>query len=84
LGQSSSLSTPVPQIIQDRINRKAAYEETSKDISKWTHFVQRMRKADHLMFPMDAPKKENPTTLTLTKQHKVFFFFCSKQKKNFF
>ncbi|KAG0345146.1 hypothetical protein BG004_003929 [Podila humilis] len=56
-----TLAAPLPKIVQDRLNRSAAYEETKKEVSKWLPIVQQNRQAEHLAFPLNAPP---PATLT--------------------
>jgi len=56
LQKMKPLLTPLPDVVINRETRKAGYEKTSKDISKWQSFVQKNRTAETLNFPL------NPTT----------------------
>ncbi|KAL1920156.1 uncharacterized protein VTP21DRAFT_1302 [Calcarisporiella thermophila] len=55
LNTSQPLSAPLPKRIQEKFNRQAAYEEASKEISRWQPIVQENRKKDHLAFPLNRP-----------------------------
>ncbi|CAE6366140.1 unnamed protein product [Rhizoctonia solani] len=51
----SALSAPLPQRIQDRIDREAAYEQTKQEVQKWAPTMKRVREAEHLAFPLQGP-----------------------------
>ncbi|KJE96693.1 hypothetical protein CAOG_06972 [Capsaspora owczarzaki ATCC 30864] len=55
LSSAAKLSVPLSQFENQRIQRMVAYEDTSRDISKWVPTVKRMREAEHLSFPLNAP-----------------------------
>lgn len=46
------LEKPLPKYIQDKINRKVAYEETCNELGKWMPIVSQNRRAEHLQFPL--------------------------------
>lgn len=56
---TSALSVPLPQRIQERYNRKAAYELSKQEIERWQDVVQQNRRAEHLSFPMNPPTEHN-------------------------
>lgn len=58
-GKSSTYEVPLPQRIQQRHDRKAAYEISKQEISKWNDIVQQNRRADHLVFPLNKPTEHN-------------------------
>ncbi|KAG6840084.1 hypothetical protein C0991_009061 [Blastosporella zonata] len=74
LGSSSSkvktLSAPLPQRAQERLDREAAYEETKGEVDKWSATMKRIREAEHLSFPLQAPTAERVSNLTLAAKFK--------------
>ena len=58
-GKSSTYEVPLPQRIQQRHDRKAAYEISKQEVSKWNDIVQQNRRADHLIFPLNKPTEHN-------------------------
>ena len=58
-GKSSTYEVPLPQRIQQRHDRKAAYEISRQEVSKWNDIVQQNRRADHLIFPLNKPTEHN-------------------------
>ena len=59
LGRKSKvLSAPLSAPLQDRIDRKAAYSQSKAELDKWLPLVQHNRRADHLSFPLNAPKQQ--------------------------
>lgn len=54
---SSTLSVPLPRHIQQRLDRKAAYDLAAEEVNKWEDTVESMKVAQHLQFPMNPPKK---------------------------
>jgi U3 small nucleolar RNA-associated protein 14 len=65
------LPAPLSRNIQERIQREAAYVETSKDISKWASIVRRYHEADQLQFPLNESKPGLTTHATLVAQFKA-------------
>ncbi|KAF9358269.1 hypothetical protein BGX26_002137 [Mortierella sp. AD094] len=63
-----TLGAPLPKIVQDRLNRQAAYDETKKEVTKWLPIVQKNRQAEHLAFPMNAPPVDAPSSSTLASK----------------
>jgi len=46
------LEKPLEKVQKARVDRSVAYEETSKDISKWNATVQKNREAEQVTFPL--------------------------------
>ncbi|KAG7088812.1 hypothetical protein E1B28_012772 [Marasmius oreades] len=51
-----TLSAPLPQRTQERLDRAAAYEQTKEEVQKWSATMKRIQEADHLSFPLQ-PKE---------------------------
>jgi U3 small nucleolar RNA-associated protein 14 len=62
--RSAPVEAPLPKIIQDRVNRKAAYEKTSDEITQWQPLVKTNREARTL----DLNQR-----LILKKKYKLYF-----------
>ncbi|KAF9578142.1 hypothetical protein BGW38_006215, partial [Lunasporangiospora selenospora] len=60
-----TLAAPLPKIVQDRLNREAAYDTTKKQVSKWLPIIQENRKSEHLAFPMNQPVPETVTNMSM-------------------
>ncbi|KAF9098877.1 hypothetical protein BGX27_000711 [Mortierella sp. AM989] len=65
---AETLGAPLPKIVQDRLNRQAAYDETKKEVTKWLPIVQKNRQAEHLAFPMNAPPVDAPSSSSLASK----------------
>lgn len=52
------VAAPLPKRIQDRFDRKVAYQAVSEEVSKWEPTVMKNREADHLHFAAAPPKTE--------------------------
>ncbi|CAH2350181.1 U3 small nucleolar RNA-associated protein 14 [[Candida] railenensis] len=59
-----SLATPLPKRIQERHDRKVAYDITKEEVGKWEDIVQQNRQAEVLSFPMNPSVKHNDSALT--------------------
>ncbi|KAF8079316.1 Utp14-domain-containing protein [Lyophyllum atratum] len=74
LGSSSSktktLSAPLPQRAQERLDREAAYEQTKEEVDKWSGTMKRIREAEHLSFPLQAPTAGRVSNLELAAKFK--------------
>ena len=55
----STLSVPLPQRIQKRHERKAAYEISKDEVNKWNDVVLQNRRAEHLSFPLNPTVEHN-------------------------
>ena len=51
-GIPGKLAPPLAKRQQDRLDRSAAYDETKKELGKWTETVKQNRRADHISFPL--------------------------------
>ncbi|ANB10978.1 Utp14p [Sugiyamaella lignohabitans] len=52
-----TLAVPLAKRIQQKNDRKAAYELTKEEVSKWEETVKKNREAEHLQFPINpAPQ----------------------------
>lgn len=58
-GKTEALDVPLPQRIQQRHDRKAAYEISKEQVGKWRDVVQQNRQAEHLSFPMNPTPQHN-------------------------
>ncbi|KAG5724388.1 hypothetical protein E4T56_gene16087 [Termitomyces sp. T112] len=65
-----TLSAPLPQRAQERLDREAAYEQTKEEINKWSDTMKRIREAEHLSFPLQAPSATRVSNLTLAAKFK--------------
>ncbi|KAG5651215.1 hypothetical protein H0H81_009463 [Sphagnurus paluster] len=74
LGSSSSkvktLSAPLPMRAQERLDREAAYEQTKGEVDKWSSTMKRIREAEHLSFPLQAPTAGRVSNLELAAKFK--------------
>lgn len=63
-----ALDIPLARRIQQRHDRKAAYEFASDEVTKWEDTVKSIREADHLQFPIN-PKApvSRPTATTISE-----------------
>lgn len=50
-----AVKPPLAPIIQEQIDRKVAYKQASKQISKWLPIIKANREAEHLSFPLNEP-----------------------------
>ncbi|KAK6457385.1 Utp14 protein-domain-containing protein [Scheffersomyces xylosifermentans] len=62
--KSKALATPLPKRIQDRHDRKVAYEITKEEVSKWEDTVKANRQAEVLKFPMNPTSSHRDTATT--------------------
>ncbi|KAJ7914854.1 Utp14-domain-containing protein [Mycena leptocephala] len=53
-----ALAAPLPLRTQARVDREAAYEATKEEVDKWAPSMKRIREAEHLSFPLQAPKEQ--------------------------
>jgi len=87
------LTAPLSKREQDRLEREVAYEQTNKEVSKWTNIIKKNREADHVVFNNDEQKSVR-TNASLTTHFKVSIYNaihlnyillnCKELKKNFF
>lgn len=68
----SSLPVPLPQRIQQRHDRKAAYEISKEEVNKWKDTIQQNRQAEHLTFPLNSSAQHNESTMLVNStEHPV-------------
>jgi len=46
------LQAPLPRIVQDRLDRAAAYKLSKDEVQGWAPTIKRLREAEHLSFPL--------------------------------
>lgn len=90
--KSKALSAPLPKNIQDRNDRRVAYDITKEQVSKWQKAVEANLDADHLQFPMNQVSKsttgntfkaeETPSTELEQKVHDVLKQSALLDEKN--
>lgn len=51
------LPAPLPTVVQDRLDREAAYEKTKEEGQKWSGAMKRIKEAEHLQFPLQAKER---------------------------
>ncbi|AET41440.1 Utp14p Ecym_8152 [Eremothecium cymbalariae DBVPG len=69
-GDLKALDVPLPQRIQKRHERKAAYEISKDEVSRWSEVVQTNRKAEHLSFPLNGATRHDNTTAFIRSSEK--------------
>lgn len=67
---SATLTAPLPKRIQERHDRKVAYEITKEEVSKWEDTVKQNRQAEVLLFPMNPTVKHNDSAVTFKSDNK--------------
>ncbi|KAJ3563283.1 hypothetical protein NP233_g9033 [Leucocoprinus birnbaumii] len=65
-----TLSAPLPQRTQERLDREAAYEQTKTEVDKWSGTMKRIREAEHLSFPLQARSSGRVSNLELAAKFK--------------
>ncbi|PWN92861.1 small-subunit processome [Acaromyces ingoldii] len=65
-----ALAAPLPSIIQDRIDRSAAYDETKGQVQGWQPTMKRLREAQHLSFPLQPAPKHVASTASMAAYFK--------------
>ncbi|KAF9503812.1 hypothetical protein BS47DRAFT_1402036 [Hydnum rufescens UP504] len=68
--KNQPLSVPLHQRQQDRVDREAAYEATKEEVQKWAPTMKRIKEAEHLSFPLQAPAVLNTSSSELTSKFK--------------
>lgn len=51
------LAAPLPTVVQERLEREAAYEKTKEEGQKWSGVMKRVKEAEHLSFPLQASER---------------------------
>ncbi|CAH00618.1 Utp14p [Kluyveromyces lactis] len=70
-GKQTALATPLPQRIQKRLERKAAYEISKDEVNKWQDAVQHLRQAEHISFPLNPETQHNESNVFIKEQPNV-------------
>ncbi|KAG7442817.1 Utp14-domain-containing protein [Guyanagaster necrorhizus] len=60
-----TLSAPLPQRAQERLDREAAYEKTKEEVDKWSATMKQIQEAEHLSFPLQAKPEGRVSALEL-------------------
>ncbi|WVW83447.1 hypothetical protein I302_105468 [Kwoniella bestiolae CBS 10118] len=51
------VSAPLPTVVQERLDREAAYEKTKEEGQKWAGVMKRVKEAEHLSFPLQPEQR---------------------------
>ncbi|KAG2144709.1 Utp14 protein-domain-containing protein [Suillus bovinus] len=68
--KTKTLSAPLPQRAQERLDREAAYEQTKEEVDKWSATMKRIKQAEHLSFPLQAQPEGRVSNLELAAKFK--------------
>ncbi|EPQ27584.1 uncharacterized protein PFL1_04722 [Pseudozyma flocculosa PF-1] len=60
-----ALTAPLPAVLQDKLDRQAAYSVTKDEVQGWAPTIKQIREADHLSFPLQKPQTTRPSTAGL-------------------
>ncbi|CAD6893182.1 unnamed protein product [Tilletia controversa] len=63
--RTGALAAPLPAILQDRVDRAAAYEVTRAQVEGWQPTLKRLREAEHLSFPLQKQPETKSSNSTL-------------------
>ncbi|EDO14638.1 hypothetical protein Kpol_309p7 [Vanderwaltozyma polyspora DSM 70294] len=64
--KKSTLAVPLPQRIQKRFERKAAYEISKDEVNRWNDAVEQNKRSEFLHFPLN-PQTEHNHASTFTR-----------------
>ncbi|KAK0484734.1 Utp14-domain-containing protein [Armillaria novae-zelandiae] len=65
-----TLSAPLPQRAQERLDREAAYEKTKEEVDKWSATMKQIQEAEHLSFPLQVKPEGRVSALELAAKFK--------------
>ncbi|KAI0783149.1 Utp14 protein-domain-containing protein [Abortiporus biennis] len=68
--KNQTLSAPLPQRAQERLDREAAYEQTKEEVDKWSATMRHIKEAEHLSFPLQAKPAGRTSNLELAAKFK--------------
>ena len=68
---AKAVSVPLAPRMQEKLDRKAAKEQTEKSVSQWVPIVKKNREADTLSFPMNVPPAVNLSSGALIGKFEV-------------
>ncbi|KAE8209518.1 hypothetical protein CF327_g6501 [Tilletia walkeri] len=63
--KTGALAAPLPAILQDRVDRAAAYEVTRNQVEGWQPTLKRLREAEHLSFPLQKQPEVKSSNASL-------------------
>jgi U3 small nucleolar RNA-associated protein 14 len=69
------LAAPLPKQIKNRQDRKAAYEVSKKDVSRWTPLVKTNREAATLWLKQDSEVARATSAAGLASRHEAMSSF---------
>ncbi|CEH16422.1 Uncharacterized conserved protein [Ceraceosorus bombacis] len=69
--KGAPLQAPLPSILQDRIDRAAAHEQSKAEVEGWAPTIKRLREAEHLSFPLQDDKMVPQSVAALTSSENV-------------
>jgi U3 small nucleolar RNA-associated protein 14 len=64
-----AISAPLPKVLQERVERKAGYEKSKEEVTKWQPLVKRNREAPSLAFNV-RESVATTTVAALADKHK--------------
>ncbi|GJJ15677.1 hypothetical protein Clacol_009955 [Clathrus columnatus] len=70
LTNGQALPIPLPLRSQEKLDREAAYEQTKTEVDKWNDTMKRIKQAEHLTFPLQAPQKLSASNAGLAAKFK--------------
>jgi U3 small nucleolar RNA-associated protein 14 len=68
--KTKTLSAPLPQRAQERLDREAAYEQTKEEVDKWSATMKHIKQAEHLSFPLQAQPEGRVSNMELAAKFK--------------
>ncbi|KAG1747704.1 Utp14 protein-domain-containing protein [Suillus lakei] len=68
--KTKTLSAPLPQRAQERLDREAAYEQTKEEVDKWSATMKHIKQAEHLSFPLQTQSEGRVSNLELAAKFK--------------
>ena len=77
--KNQPLPAPLPTRTQEKLDREAAYEQTKQEVEKWSETMKKIREAEHLSFPLQAPRPTKVSNLELAAKFKVRFIILFKK-----
>jgi U3 small nucleolar RNA-associated protein 14 len=66
-----ALQAPLPAVVQDRLDRAAAYDASRNEVAGWAPTIKRLREAEHLSFPLQPEHVPQATTAALTSSFRA-------------
>ncbi|CAO1622970.1 unnamed protein product [Jaminaea pallidilutea] len=67
-----ALSAPLPDVVQDRLQRSAGYALSQEEAEKWQSTIKRVREAEHLSFPLqEVESRAKPSTAQMSSTYQA-------------